>query len=117
NQAVSELFEYNKERLKSQSTPRDILLDLMQKQLPEYERIFSTGSSWTGEVCWLSPPHTLKWLKLAVYPVKHESPEVHNWVFFINDITHIKYLLQRNEQLTLQDPLTNLPNRHSFWQT
>lgn len=117
NPAVEELFEYNIQQQRSVPTPRETLLNLMRTQLPEYERIFSTGSSWSGEVCWMHPPHTLKWLKLAIYPVTHESTQARNWVFFINDITHIKYLLQRNEQLTFQDPLTHLPNRHAFWQT
>lgn len=126
NSAALNLFEQSKLSggLANQSTvnnkkskPIDVILHLLKNQLPEYERIISTKSSWDGELCWMSPPSTLKWLKVALYPVVDEYNEVKNWIVFANDISNLKYLMQRNEQLALQDMLTELPNRIAFWQT
>ena len=117
NPAALKLFEQETIYSATPSKPIDIILRLMQNQLPEYERILSTNSSWDGELCWISPPSTLKWLKIAFYPVKNKLNEVENWIIFANDISSIKHLVQRNEQLALQDMLTELPNRYSFWQT
>tara|TARA_R110001592_G_scaffold1774_1_gene10466 strand:+ start:180 stop:2354 length:2175 start_codon:yes stop_codon:yes gene_type:complete len=100
-----------------QPRPMDVIVQLLKNQLPEYERIIATKSCWDGELCWMSPPSTLKWLKVALYPVVDELNEVKNWIVFANDISNLKYLVQRNEQLALQDMLTELPNRISFWQT
>ena len=102
---------------KNQSKPMNIILHLLKNQLPEYERIIATKSTWDGELCWMSPPATLKWLKVALYPVVDEYNQVKNWIVFANDISNLKYLVQRNEQLALQDMLTELPNRIAFWQT
>jgi len=102
---------------KNQSKPMNVILHLLKNQLPEYERIIATKSTWDGELCWMSPPSTLKWLKVALYPVVDEYNQVKNWIVFANDISNLKYLVQRNEQLALQDMLTELPNRIAFWQT
>ena len=102
---------------KEQSKPMNVILHLLKNQLPEYERIIATKSTWDGELCWMSPPSTLKWLKVALYPVVDEYNQVKNWIVFANDISNLKYLVQRNEQLALQDMLTELPNRIAFWQT
>jgi len=117
NSAANILFEQQEPMATEAANPMDIIIELLKKQLPEYERIISTKSSWEGELCWMSPPSTLKWLKIALYPVKNELNEVTNWIVFANDISNIKYLVQRNEQLAFQDMLTELPNRMSFWQT
>ncbi|MCW8832828.1 MAG: GGDEF domain-containing protein, partial [Colwellia sp.] len=117
NTAAVNLFEQDKLLSNEQTTPMDVIVQLLKNQLPEYERIISTKSSWDGELCWISPPSTLKWLKVALYPVLDELNEVKNWIVFANDISNIKYLVQRNEQLALQDMLTELPNRIAFWQT
>ena len=117
NTIALNLFEPNNSTKNQQSNPMDIIVQLLQNQLPEYERIISTKSSWDGELCWMSPPSTLKWLKVALYPVLNELNEVKNWIVFANDISDIKYLVQRNGQLALQDMLTELPNRIAFWQT
>ena len=117
NSAALSLFEQNKMMNAQANRPIDIIINLMQNQLPEYERILSTNSSWDGELCWILPPATLKWLKIGFYPVKNKLNEVENWIIFANDISKIKHLVQRNEQLALQDMLTGRPNRFSFWQT
>jgi diguanylate cyclase (GGDEF)-like protein len=117
NSAALTLFKTKKSEAHTPSASIDIICKLMKNQLPEYERIISTKSSWDGELCWMSPPSTLKWLKIALYPVKNKLNEIENWIIFANDISTVKYLTQRNEQLALQDMLTELPNRYSFWQT
>ena len=116
NPAILEIFDYQKDEQLSTELPVETLLRLMHTQLPECTRILSTATTWSGELCWMKPPHTLKWLKVAIYPVKDDNQKLSHWLFFINDISRLKYLLQRNEKLTLQDPLTDLPNRHAFWQ-
>lgn len=116
NSAALKLFEHGALLGKQLTKPIDIITTLMKNQLPEYERILATKSSWNGELCWILPPSTLKWLKIGFYPVKNKLNEVENWIIFANDISTIKHLAQRNEQLALQDMLTELPNRFSFWQ-
>jgi diguanylate cyclase (GGDEF)-like protein len=117
NSSALNLFEQNKTVVKSILKPIEIICELMKNQLPEYDRVISTKSSWDGELCWMSPPCTLKWLKIALYPVKNKFNDVDNWIVFANDISTIKHLAQRNEQFALQDMLTELPNRFSFSQT
>ena len=117
NSAAIALFEQHKSAKASSTKTIEIIRKLLKNQLPEYERIIQTKSSWDGELCWMSPPSTLKWLKVTLYPVKNKLNEVENWIIFANDISTIKHLTQRNEQLALQDMLTELPNRFSFWQT
>ncbi|SEL76381.1 diguanylate cyclase (GGDEF) domain-containing protein [Colwellia chukchiensis] len=116
NAAALRLFSQDKPLHKTQSRPIDIILTLMKNQLPEYQRLLSTHSSWNGELCWILPPSTLKWLKIGFHPVKNKLNDVENWIIFANDISTMKHLIQRNEQLALQDMLTKLPNRFAFWQ-
>jgi len=116
NSAAVKLFEQGDLLSTKPTKPIDIITTLMKNQLPEYERLLSTKSSWDGELCWILPPSTLKWLKIGFYPVKNKLNEIENWIIFANDISTIKHLAQRNEQLALQDMLTELPNRFSFWQ-
>ncbi|MGL1956106.1 MAG: bifunctional diguanylate cyclase/phosphodiesterase [Colwellia sp.] len=117
NSAALNIFQCGKLSDNQTISPINIITSLLKNQVPEYDRIQSTKSSWAGELCWMSPPATLKWLKIALYPVLNELNEVRNWIVFVNDISNIKYLVQRNEQLALHDMLTDLPNRLSFWQT
>lgn len=117
NSATYTLFNKNKDLSIEIEKPIEIIINLMKSQLPEFERIISTKSSWDGELCWICPPSTLKWLKIALYPVKNEFNEVKNWIIFTNDITNAKHFIQKSEQLAIQDMLTDLPNRYAFWQT
>ena len=117
NSVTYTLFEQKNQGSELVDKPIQIILKLMKSQLPEFDRIISTKSEWAGELCWISNPSTLKWLKVALYPVKTELNEIEHWIIFINDVSNIKHLVQKNEQLVLQDMLTKLPNRFSFWQT
>lgn len=117
NSVTSTLFEQRYHSPELVKKPIEIIIKLMNSQLPEFDRIISTKSEWVGELCWILNPSALKWLKVALYPVKTELNEIEHWIIFINDISNIKYLVQKNEQLVLQDMLTKLPNRFSFWQT
>ena len=117
NSAALSLFEQCSYTSSLPSRPVDIITKLMKNQLPEFDRIITTKSSWEGELCWISPPSTLKWLKVGLYSVKNKLNEPESWIIFVNDISTIKHLVQRNEKLALQDMLTELPNRFSFWQT
>ncbi|GAA5142451.1 sensor domain-containing protein [Thalassotalea piscium] len=117
NSATKSLFGQHNLPINQVKKSIDIILSLMRNQLPEFDRIMSTKSSWDGELCWILPPSTLKWLKIAVYPVTNELNEIKNWIFFANDISISKSLVQKNEELALHDMLTKLPNRFGFWQT
>lgn len=117
NSAALTMFEQAISMNKKVAKPIDIITKLMANQLPEYERIISTKSSWDGEICWMAPPVTFKWLRISLYPVKTGLNEIENWIFFINDVSKIKHLTQRNEQLEMLDTLTELPNRYAFQQT
>ncbi|GAC19076.1 putative bifunctional diguanylate cyclase/phosphodiesterase [Paraglaciecola arctica] len=114
NPALRTLFDDT--NIKIGLPPDKLLLELFRTQYPECERIFSTASSWTGEIYWLNPPQQGKWLKLSIHPIKNDEQRVQNWLFSVSDVTQVKYLLKRNEKLTHFDALTNLPNRQYFWQ-
>lgn len=117
NTAAINIFEQPVNPASTPEQPLDIVLGLLENQVPEFERVVSTKSDWDGELCWMAPPTTVKWLKLSIHPVKNDLNEVKQWIIFVNDISTVKHLVQRNEQLALQDLLTELPNRYSFWQT
>lgn len=117
NTAADLLFQQPKSSNQEHESPLTIIDKLLKNQLPEFERIRATKSSWEGELCWMAPPATLKWLKVSLFPVKDKYNDVINWIIFANDISKVKYLIQRNEQLSFQDMLTELPNRLSFWQS
>ncbi|WP_339719305.1 bifunctional diguanylate cyclase/phosphodiesterase [uncultured Paraglaciecola sp.] len=114
NPALRSIF--NDTNIKISLPPDKLLLELFRNQYPECERIFSTASSWSGEIYWLNPPLQGKWLKLSIQPIKNDAQRVQNWLFSVSDVTQVKYLLKRNEKLTHFDALTNLPNRQYFWQ-
>ncbi|GAC32374.1 putative bifunctional diguanylate cyclase/phosphodiesterase [Paraglaciecola polaris] len=99
----------------AETEPYQLILQLFEKQYPEFERVISTGSRWSGELFWLQPPGNGKWLKLAIYPVKTDFQQITHWVFIVNDISQVKHLLQNNEKLTHYDALTDIPNRQYFW--
>lgn len=99
-----------------EQSPVKILLQLFENQFPEYDRVFATASRWSGELFWHKPPNTSKWLQMALYPVVDDYQSVKHWLFIVTDITRLKYLLQKNEKLTLYDGITNIPNRQFFWQ-
>jgi diguanylate cyclase (GGDEF)-like protein len=114
NPALRSLFDNT--NIEISLPPDKLLLELFRTQYPECERIFSTASSWTGEIYWLNPPQQGKWLKLSVHPIKNDTQKVQNWLLSVSDVTQVKYLLKRNEKLTHFDALTDLPNRQYFWQ-
>ena len=114
NPALRALFDDS--QVKLDIPPDKLLLELFRTQYPESERIFSTASSWTGEIYWLNPPQQGKWLKLSIHPITNEAQQIQNWLLSVSDVTQIKYLLRRNEKLTHFDALTDLPNRQYFWQ-
>ncbi len=99
NPAVLKIFDHLDEHDSLVQSPVNIILNLMESQLPEYERIRLMGSSWSGELCWMKPPNSLKWLKVAIYPAKDGNNNIKHWILFINDISREKYLLQRNEKV------------------
>lgn len=114
NPALRSLFDDT--QIEISLPPDKLLLELFKTQYPESERIFSTTSSWTGEIYWLNPPRQGKWLKLSIYPIKNSAQKAQNWILSASDVTQVKFLLKRNEKLTHFDALTNLPNRQYFWQ-
>lgn len=95
--------------------PSELILRLVENQYPEYQRVISNANRWQGEVFWHKPPFTNKWLQVAMIPVRNALQAVTHWVITASDITRLKYLLQTNEKLTLQDTITRLPNRQAFW--
>lgn len=116
NPAVFKTFEVTHFARSTLTSPSQIMLKLMRSQLPEFSRLIETSASWNGELCWMKPPHTLKWLKVGFYPVRTDKQTLSNWLFFVHDISREKYLLQQNESLSQQDVLTSLFNRSAFWQ-
>ena len=117
NQNPNSYRLFDLEKHATQNTPFDVIFALFKKQCPEYHRVIETGSNWHGELFWHKPPYTSKWLQVAIYSVKDENAKLNNWVFIISDVSRVKYLMQKNEKLSLYDNVTSLPNRQFFWQS
>ena len=114
NPALFQLFA-NPEQ-KNQPSPEQLFLQLFKNQYPEYQRVISTGSAWSGELYWLNPPQPGKWFKASLHPISNTAQQKNVWLLSISDITQLKYLMMRNEKLSHYDVLTDLPNRQYFWQ-
>jgi diguanylate cyclase (GGDEF)-like protein len=100
---------------KTKQSPEKLLLQLFENQYPEYHRVFTTGSSWSGELFWLNPPQPGKWFKVSIHPICNTAQQKNFWLLSISDISQLKFLLMRNEKLSHYDVLTELPNRQYFW--
>ena len=112
NPAVYQLFNL---QAQDKNNAMAIILQLLDKQYPEFNRIMCTNQNWQGELCWMQPPFNMKWLMLSIIPVKDKGDKLTQWIFIASDISRIKHLQQQNEKLTLIDHLTELPNRQYFW--
>jgi len=115
NPAIFDLFELNCNYQGGQALRQ--LLNLLDKQYPEFEHTLYNHEAWQGELCWMAPPFNMKWFMLSLLPVKDNDEQLLHWVFLVTDISRVKYLQQHNEKLTLIDHLTELPNRQYFWNT
>lgn len=113
NSAIFQLF--NLEKQVDEGKAISILLQLLDKQYPEFNRIICSNKSWQGELCWMQPPFNMKWLMLSILPIKNDKDKLSQWIFITSDISRVKHLQQQNEKLTLIDNLTELPNRQYFW--
>lgn len=109
------LFEIS--RTEKDVQPIELVLSLLDKQFPEFDRVFSSNSQWNGELFWQQNPESNKWFQVAIYPVKDELHAAKYWIFIVSDISRVKYLVQRNEKLNQFDGVTNLPNRQFFWKS
>ncbi|WP_133467887.1 putative bifunctional diguanylate cyclase/phosphodiesterase [Paraglaciecola marina] len=113
NPALKALFTDSNIKI---NIPEDrLVIELFRTQYPECERIFSTGSTWSGELYWLNPPRHGKWLKMTIHPIMSANQVIQYWILSVSDITQIKFLLKRNEKLVHFDAVTDLPNRQFFW--
>lgn len=114
NPALYRLFDVQKQEIQS---PVELVLDLCERQFPEFQRILETASHWSGELYWLKANELSRWLHLTICPVKDNVNSITYWLFLITDVSREKYLQQSNEKLTYFDVLTGLPNRQYFWQS
>ena len=114
NPALFRLFE--KDSSDSQD-PAKLVLNLCQRQFPEFNRILETASRWSGELYWLKPPALSRWMQVSISPILSELQTPLYWVILLTDVTREKYLQQSNERLTYFDVLTELPNRYYLWQS
>ena len=51
---------------------------------------------------------------VSIQPSKDSSGQVTNYIFYLRDISEIKFIETNLRQIALQDPLTSLPNRSHF---
>jgi diguanylate cyclase (GGDEF)-like protein len=112
NNALYQMFDIAHH--KSKKSPETILLQLFENQYPEYQRVLSTKSSWSGELYWLNPTTRGSWFKMSIHPICHSEKQLTFWLLSISDISQLKYLQKRNEKLSHFDLLTELPNRQNF---
>ncbi|MAG76774.1 MAG: diguanylate phosphodiesterase [Colwelliaceae bacterium] len=113
NPAIKQLFNLTVESNKDSILT--IILQLLEKQYPEFNQILSSDETWQGELCWMLPPFNMKWFMLSIIPIRSPLGKLNQWVFITSDISRLKHLQQQNEKLTLIDNLTELPNRQYFW--
>lgn len=114
NPALYQMFEEGSAQEKQ--SPEKTLLTMFETQYPEYQRVFSTGSPWSGELFWLNSPHLGRWFKVSIHSICNIQQQKRFWLLSVSDISQLKFLVKRNEKLSHYDVLTDLPNRHFFWQ-
>jgi len=51
---------------------------------------------------------------ISIQPSKDSSGQITNFIFYLRDISEIKFVETNLRQIALQDPLTGLPNRSHF---
>lgn len=51
---------------------------------------------------------------VSIQPSKDSSGQVTNYIFYLRDISELKFIETNLRQIALQDPLTGLPNRSHF---
>ncbi len=71
-------------------------------------------SLWQGEVYNLRKSGEIFPSWVSIQPSKDSAGQITNFIFYIRDISEIKFIETNLRQIAFQDPLTNLPNRSQF---
>ncbi len=69
---------------------------------------------WQGEVYNIRKSGEIFPGWVSIQPSKDSAGQITNFIFYIRDISEIKYIETNLRQIAFQDPLTNLPNRSQF---
>jgi diguanylate cyclase (GGDEF)-like protein/PAS domain S-box-containing protein len=69
---------------------------------------------WQGEVNNIRKSGEVFPSWISIQPSKDSSGQITNYIFYIRDISEIKYIETNLRQIAFQDALTNLPNRSQF---
>lgn len=82
-----------------------------------YDSIFQQVKNygiWQGEIYNIRKSGEIFPSWVSIQPSKDSANQITNYIFYIRDISEIKYIETNLRQIAFQDPLTNLPNRSQF---
>lgn len=82
---------------------------------PEIKRVVTSGAYWEGEFESQGITGEKKWIRLNIGPVLDSEGTVSHYICIANDVTDVHYGNHGQERFEDVDPVTQLPNRHSFW--
>jgi len=69
---------------------------------------------WQGEINNIRKTGEIFPSWISIQPSKDSAGQTTNYIFYIRDISEIKYIETNLRQIAFQDPLTGLPNRSQF---
>ncbi len=85
----------------------DEFFDAVTRQVKDY-------GIWQGEMNNVRKTGEVFPSWVSIQPSKDSSGQVTNYIFYLRDISEIKFIETNLRQIALQDPLTSLPNRSHF---
>ena len=111
NQALLDVFGYQREELVGRKIARLISEPLSRAQIRQILTTIKTQGSWDGEIVAVRKTTEIfpAWVKLSGY--RSESGKTLNYILNLSDMTEKKAALERIDYLSRYDPLTSLPNQ------
>jgi diguanylate cyclase (GGDEF)-like protein/PAS domain S-box-containing protein len=94
------------------------ILNFDETMVPGFPHIWSEiqgGKPWRGEICSRSKQGHKVWVDQTIFPVRTAGGDVSSVLFVGEDITARRVFEQQLEHQAHHDPLTDLPNRGSFF--
>lgn len=115
NKALVDIFHIESGASGQQRSVLERWLQEAEGAYPEIKRVVTSGSYWEGEFESHGLAGEKKWIRLNIGPVLDADGVVSHYICIANDVSDIHYSNNGQERFEDVDPVTQLPNRHSFW--
>ncbi|KIX14398.1 hypothetical protein X474_09515 [Dethiosulfatarculus sandiegensis] len=83
---------------------------------PAFWQTITEGKNWSGEFQNQRKDGTTYWASASISPIRDAKGKITHFIGLQEDITDKKYLQEKLEQAATKDSLTDLFNRHCFFQ-